>query len=198
MSFLPLTLTLSPKGRGKARKTMLPQGEMTFDKTQKETEEDKMISKILVPTDGSKTAHKAVKYAIELARMSGATIIVLSVIDRTPFISPSMPGFVSPSRPGVTHPEHLIEPIEDYLKETARADMDEIVKLCEQNGVPSKTVIRLGHPVEAIIKEAEKSKVDLIVIGSHGRSALKAALLGSVSFGVIHKDTKIPVLVVRK
>jgi nucleotide-binding universal stress UspA family protein len=157
-----------------------------------------MISKILVPTDGSKTAHKAAKYAVELAKLSGATIIVLSVIDRTPFISPSMPGFVSPSRPGVTHREHLIEPIEDYLKEAARADMDEIVKLCEQSGVPSKTAIRLGHPVEAIVKEAKRSKVDLIVIGSHGRSAIKAALLGSVTFGVIHKDTKIPVLVVRK
>jgi nucleotide-binding universal stress UspA family protein len=157
-----------------------------------------MISKILVPTDGSKTAHKAAKYAVGLAKLSGATVIVLNVIDRTPFISPAVPGFVSPSLPGVTHPEHLIEPIEDYLKEAAKADMDEIARLCEQNGVPSKTVIRMGHPVETIIREGEKSKVDLIVIGSHGRSALKAALLGSVSFGVIHKDTKIPVLVVRK
>lgn len=157
-----------------------------------------MISKILVPTDGSKTARKAAKYAVELAKMSGAIVITLNVIDRASFISPTVSGFVSPSRPGVTHPEHLIEPIEDYLKEAAKADMDEIVKLCEQNGVPSKAVIRLGHPVEAIVKEAEKSRVDLIVIGSHGRSALKAALLGSVTFGVIHKDTKIPVLVVRK
>jgi nucleotide-binding universal stress UspA family protein len=157
-----------------------------------------MISKILVPTDGSKTARKAAKYAVELAKMSGATVITLNVIDRASFISPTVPGFVSPSRPGVTHPEHLIEPIEDYLKEAAKADMDEIAKLCEQNGVPSRAVIRLGHPVEVIVKEAEKSKVDLIVIGSHGRSALKAALLGSVTFGVIHKDTKIPVLVVRK
>ena len=64
--------------------------------------EERMISKILVPTDGSKTAHKAARYAMELAKLSGATVIVLSVIDRTPFISPSMPGFVSPSRPGVT------------------------------------------------------------------------------------------------
>jgi nucleotide-binding universal stress UspA family protein len=157
-----------------------------------------MISKILVPTDGSKTARKAAKYAVDLAMLSGATVVILSVIDRAPFISPAVPGFVSPSRPGVTHPEHLIEPIEDYLKEVAKADLAEITKLCEQNGVPSKSVIRLGHPVEAIVKEGEKSKVDLIVIGSHGRSALKAALLGSVSFGVIHKDTKIPVLVVRK
>jgi nucleotide-binding universal stress UspA family protein len=52
--------------------------------------------------------------------------------------------------------------------------------------------------VEEIINEAVKSKVDLIVMGSQGRSALKAAFLGSVTFGVIHKDTKIPVLVVRK
>ena len=157
-----------------------------------------MFTKILVPTDGSKTARKAAKYAVDLAMLSGATVIILSVIDRTPFISPAVPGFVSPSSPGVTHPEHLIEPIEDYMKEAAKADMAEIAKLCEQNHIPSKAVIRLGHPVEAIVKEAERSKADLIVIGSHGRSAVKAALLGSVSFGVIHKDTKIPVLVVRK
>ena len=157
-----------------------------------------MISRILVPTDGSKTARKAAKYAVGLAKLSGATLIVLTVIDRSPFVSPSVSGFVSPSRPGVTHPEHLIEPIEDYLKETATADMNEVAEICRQNAIPCKTVVRSGHPVEAIIKEAERSKVDLIVIGSHGRSALKAALLGSVSFGVIHNDTKIPVLVVRK
>jgi nucleotide-binding universal stress UspA family protein len=52
--------------------------------------------------------------------------------------------------------------------------------------------------VEEIITEAEESRVDLIVIGSHGKSALKAAVLGSVTFAVIHKNTKIPVLVVRR
>jgi nucleotide-binding universal stress UspA family protein len=48
------------------------------------------------------------------------------------------------------------------------------------------------------MKEAERSKVNLIIMGSHGRSALAAAVLGSVTYGVIHKDTKIPVLVVRQ
>ena len=157
-----------------------------------------MFSKILVATDGSKTAHKAAKYAMELAKLSGATLVVLSVIDRSPFVSPSVSGFVSPSRPGVKDPEHLMEPIEDYMKEVAQADMGEIAEMCRKNAIPCKTVVRSGHPVETIIKEAERSKADLIVIGSHGRSALKAALLGSVSFGVIHKDTKVPVLVVRK
>jgi len=51
--------------------------------------------------------------------------------------------------------------------------------------------------VEEIIKEAKRSKTDLIVIGSHGRSALSAAVLGSVSYGVIHHDKSIHVLIVR-
>jgi nucleotide-binding universal stress UspA family protein len=59
-------------------------------------------------------------------------------------------------------------------------------------------IIRSGHPVEEIVKQAERSKADLIIMGSHGRSALKAAVIGSVTFGVINRDTKIPVLVVRK
>jgi nucleotide-binding universal stress UspA family protein len=51
--------------------------------------------------------------------------------------------------------------------------------------------------VEEIIKEAKKSKTDLIVMGSHGRSALSATVLGSVSYGVIHNDKSIHVLIIR-
>jgi nucleotide-binding universal stress UspA family protein len=70
--------------------------------------------------------------------------------------------------------------------------------LCEKTGVQSKTVITTGHPVEEIVKEAEKSRAGPIVIGSHGRSALGAAVLGRVAHGVIHKDTKIPALAVKR
>jgi universal stress protein A len=52
--------------------------------------------------------------------------------------------------------------------------------------------------VEEILNEAKASGVDLIVVGSHGRSALGATLLGSVAFGIIHRDTAFPVLVVRR
>ncbi len=105
---------------------------------------------------------------------------------------------IPPAIPDVATPTHLIEPMEDYLKQMAEAYLNEVEKLCRENAIPSKTIIRTGHPVEEIIREAEDSKVDLIIIGSHGKSALKAALLGSVTFGVIHKDTKIPVLIVRR
>lgn len=48
------------------------------------------------------------------------------------------------------------------------------------------------------MKEAARAKVNLIIIGSHGRSALAVAVLGSVTYGVMHKEIKIPVLIVRK
>lgn len=149
-----------------------------------------MITKILVPSDGSKMSQKAVKYAVGLAKQTGSSIILLSVFDKSPFIPQSIPASSTPRK--------IREPLEDYLKEASQAYLEDARQLCEKNGVQSKSIIRSGHPVEEIIKEAKKSNVDLVVMGSQGRSALKAALLGSVTFGVIHKDTKIPILVVRR
>ncbi len=150
-----------------------------------------MISRILVPTDGSETARKAAKYALELAALSGGTVTLLSVLDRSIFVGRP---YVPPSQT----PAHIVEPLEDYLRQAAQIDMDEIEKMGQKFKVPVQKLIRYGHPVEEIINEAEGSKADLIVMGSHGRSAIGAALLGSVTFGVIHRDTRIPVLVVRK
>ena len=148
-----------------------------------------MISKILVPTDGSKAAQKAARYAVDLAKQLKASIIALSVIDKRSFT-----GQTVPSRQTA---RHVMEPIEDYLREAAEGYTGEIGKLCDENGVQSKTVITAGHPVEDIVKEASKAKADLIIMGSHGKSALAVAVLGSVTYGVIHKETKIPVLIVR-
>ena len=149
-----------------------------------------MISKIFMPTDGSKTAQKAARYGVDLAKQLKASVTILSVIDQRSFIGQT----VSAAQTA----RHVIEPIEVYLQEAAEGYAGEIKKLCDKNGVRSKTVTTKGHPVEEIVKEAKKSKADLIVMGSHGRSALTAAFLGSVTYGVIRKDTKNPVLVVRR
>jgi nucleotide-binding universal stress UspA family protein len=149
-----------------------------------------MISRILIPTDGSPTAQKAAKYVVDLAKQLEASVIVLSVIDKRSFIGKSVPAAETAM--------HIIEPIEDYLREAAEGYAEEVITLCEKSGVQSRTVITTGHPVEEIVREGEKSKADLIVVGSHGRSALAAAVLGSVAYGVIHKDTKIPILVVKR
>jgi nucleotide-binding universal stress UspA family protein len=149
-----------------------------------------MIRKILVPTDGSKTALKSVQYAAGLAGQTGAAITLLGVIDKHIRMTQTIPSIATPT--------HLIEPIEDYLRQVVEAELSKAESICSKNGIRAKRIVRTGHPVEEIIKAAEKTKTDLIVMGSHGKSALKAAVLGSTTFGVIHKDTKIPVLVVRR
>jgi nucleotide-binding universal stress UspA family protein len=148
-----------------------------------------MISKILVPSDGSKTAKKAAAYAVDLAQQLKASIIILSVIEQSPLIAMTVPASKTAS--------HTIEPMGYYLKEAAERYTGEIKKMCDKKGVASKISIKTGHPVDEIVKEAKMSKADLIVMGSHGRSALSATILGSVSYGVIHNDKRIHVLIVR-
>ncbi len=149
-----------------------------------------MISKILVPTDGSKTAQKAARYAVDLAKQLKASVILLSIIDERSFVAQTIAA--------ANAPRHITQPLEEYLREAAKEYAGEIRKLCEKNGIQTKIVITTGHPAEEIVKEAEKSKAHLIVMGSHGRSALAAAMLGSVAYGVMHKQTTVPVLIVRR
>lgn len=150
-----------------------------------------MIAKILVPIDGSETAKKAAEYAFGLAKLTHAGVILLSVIDRSPFVG-------KPIMPASRTPTHLIEALDDFLNEDAELQIAEVEEIAQKEGISVTKLITSGHAVEEIVHQAETLNADLIVMGSHGRSALEAALLGSVTFGVIHKDTRIPVLVVKK
>jgi len=149
-----------------------------------------MISTIILPTDGSKTAQKAARYAIDLAQQLQCSIIVLSIIDNRALVAQTIPAW--------ENARHIIEPIEDYLREAAEEYANDIKKICDEKGVRSKILVTSGYPAEEIIKEAESSHADLIVMGSHGRSAFAVAFLGSVTYSIIHNETKIPVLVVRR
>jgi nucleotide-binding universal stress UspA family protein len=148
-----------------------------------------MISNILVPTDGSEAAQKAARYAIDLAKQLNCSVIVLSVIDNRSLMTQTISA--------QENPRHLIEPVEEYLREAAEEYARGLKEICDENDVRSKIIIKTGHPAEEIAKEAESSNADLIIMGSHGRSALAAALLGSVTYSIIHKETKIPVLVIK-
>ena len=89
-----------------------------------------MISKILVPTDGSGIAQKAAKYAVRFAKEMGAGVVLLNVIDKRFIVSRSIPAVASPT--------HLTDTIEDYLKQAAEAFMKEVEQLCRKNNVRSK------------------------------------------------------------
>jgi len=77
-----------------------------------------MISKILLPSDGSKTAKKAAVYAVDLAKQLKASIIILSVIDQRSLIAQTVQASETP--------RHTIEPLGDYLKEAAAGFAGEI------------------------------------------------------------------------
>ncbi len=147
-----------------------------------------MISKILVPTDGSKASKKAVDYAIGLSKQTKASITILAVVDKSNFVSQSIP---------VSAASAFLYPIEDYLRKIAEAHVSQSEKQCKKKRVKPATVIRTGHPVDEIVKECRKAKIDLIVIGSHGKGALESAVLGSVTYGLIHHNKKCPILVIR-
>ncbi len=116
-----------------------------------------MILKILIATDGSEAALKASRYAIDLAKQLSASIIVLSVIDNRSF--PSL--YTVPTEATAMN---ITEPMEDFLRETAKKDVDRVKKLCEKKGVSCRGVISTGHPAEEIIKEAERSRSNLIIL----------------------------------
>jgi len=129
-------------------------------------------------------------YAVDLAKQLQCSIIVLSVIDNRSLVAQTIPAR--------ENTRQITEPVEDYLREAAEDYARKIKDICDENGVRSKILIASGHPAEEIAKEAESSNADLIVMGSQGRSALTAAFLGSVAYSIIHQETKIPVLVVRR
>ncbi|MFA5072714.1 MAG: universal stress protein [Nitrospirota bacterium] len=149
-----------------------------------------MIKRILVPTDGSQVSQKAAKYAVNLAKQTGATLIFLHVLDDRFLISQSVPASSSPV--------HVKESVKDYLDQAMQSYIKESAALCKRNDLSCQVLTMRGHPVSSIIKKAAAIKADLIVMGSHGRSGLQAVMLGSVTHGVLNSGTKIPVLVIKK
>lgn len=148
-----------------------------------------MISKILIPTDGTKASKKALDYAIGLSKQTKASVTILGVVDTGDFVAQAIPA-----DPATIH---LRRPIEDYLGQIVEGHVIFAEKQCKKKGVKPDIVVRSGHTVEEIVKEARRSKSDLIIIGSHGKGAIESAVLGSVTYGLLHKNTKYPVLVIR-
>lgn len=148
-----------------------------------------MISKILVSSDGSKSSQKAVQYAIDLAKVVSASIIVLTVIDKRALLGKN----AGATKEIMDEQESIVS----FMRKNAENHLEEIKNLCEKSGVSVKTVSRLGHPVEEIVRQATKSKADLLVMGARGMNPLAAQSLGSVSYGIISYNSSIPVLIVR-
>ena len=147
-----------------------------------------MFRKILFPTDFSDTSKQVIpylKYLQSIGKISGTEeVVILHVVDT--FIR--FPGLCAAEEYCKTIDKMMIE-VEEQAREVAKT----------LNDVEIKTSVRIeqGLPLREILRAEIEEDVELIVIGSHGRSNIEEMLLGSVSENVIRK-AKCPVLVVKR
>jgi nucleotide-binding universal stress UspA family protein len=141
----------------------------------------KTIKKILVGTDFSETSDAALAAAIGLAKMLGATLDVVHVLDLALEAFPFGLAYYEKEQEGV-----------DAWVDRALVERAERARAA---GVVCQTDALGGHPAAEIVRHAKKTGVDLIVVGTHGRTGIAHALLGSVAERVLHRSV-CPVLAI--
>ena len=131
-----------------------------------------MYRHILIPTDGSELAERAVTHGLSLAKFVGAKVTVIMAAE-------------------------AFAKYTEQIKKHNASVLDRVANAAKQAGVPCDTIQVQGvPPYEAIIATTTDRGCDLIVMASHGRSGLSAIVLGSVTNKVL-THTKMPVLVCR-
>jgi len=147
-----------------------------------------MYDNILVPTDGSETSRAAVDQAVDLASKYDATVHALYVFD----IDATNLAL------GTEQVERIRRGKLDEMPEV-KAEADDatgyVAEVASEHGVAVEEHVTGGEPARAIRKFVEDNDIDLVVMGSHGRSGLSRVVLGSVAEKVLRR-TRLPVLVV--
>jgi universal stress protein A len=139
------------------------------------------IKKILVPTDFTPHSEQAIRYAAELAKKFGAGVIVMHVIEAFTY--------------SVTD---TIQVIDHYraLKTIAEPLLDGMRNKLIKEKIKTVGYLTKGSPYQEIVEKARQARVDLIVMGTHGRAGVTHLLLGSVAERVV-RMAECPVLTVR-
>ena len=147
-----------------------------------------MFKHILIPTDGSPLAEKAINAGVSLAKEMGARVTALYAIEPPPT---HLYG------EGYLAERKLVEELERRATENAQKSVGEIEKAAKAAGVKCDTVVgKAVVPYKGIIDAAEKNRCDAVFMASNGHRGLTGLLLGSVTQQVL-THSKIPVLVYR-
>ena len=148
-----------------------------------------MFKKILIATDGSELADKAVGLGLRLAHQQGAAVVVLTVTDRWPLVE-----IAAQAEMGVKDPVGYYEA---FSEKGAQSTLAAAAKIAEEIGQTCEQMhLKDRHPAEGIMEAATDIGADLIVIASHGRRGLSKMLLGSVASEVLARSP-VPVMVVK-
>ena len=143
-----------------------------------------MYKRILVPTDGSPLSVQAAESAVAFARGIGAELVAVSIAQPFPIMAAEAAAITAVST--------------EELMSQAADNVAKVAALAAAAGVPCHGVTSLAFfPHEEIINTARDQQCDLIMMASHGRNALSAALVGSETQKVL-SHCHIPVLVYRE
>ncbi len=140
--------------------------------------------KILVPTDFSTCADQALERAVQLARLTSAELHLLHAYEL-----PTTLG-------AIDVPLALPQEFFDRIREAAQSQLEQRMKKLTLEGLRARAHLTLDTPSRAILDVAAKLGVDLIVMGTHGRTGMKHVLLGSVAERTVRLAT-CPVLTVK-
>jgi nucleotide-binding universal stress UspA family protein len=144
-------------------------------------------TRLLVPLDGSVTAEKALEPAADLAQGLGAELFLVRVIPSSPAsMTHETIDFEAKKR---NHPP-------DSYEREAETYLDEVATRLRSEGLRVFTAVANDYPPAGIVAAAQASNATMIVMGTHGRTGLGRAILGSVALDVLRRGTR-PVLLVR-
>lgn len=142
------------------------------------------LKKILVPTDFSESALKALRYGISFASEFGAELLLLHVVE------PVAVGYGSD-----LFPVPMAEVFEE-MSSHARAELAKLQAFASEKGVAARDLVVQGKPSSEVLRIAAEEDVDLIVVGTHGKGLLDKAIFGSTTERVIRR-APCPVLTCR-
>ncbi len=152
----------------------------------------KEYQKILIPTDGSKASEHAALKGLSLAKLIGAEVTALHVIEHPHYLGELLAvGEMIPMEPPEMKESDMFKGLEKIAEKAVNYVKEEGEKL----GVKVTTKVIEGHPADQIVKLSEV--YDLIVISALGRSCVSDLLMGGVADKVV-RHAKCPILVVRE
>ena len=144
------------------------------------------LKRILIATDFGEAADVAFAYGRELARMFGASLDVLHVVDNVIARGYAGEGYIA-----------MYPDLQREVEDIATKRLNALVCDEDRTKLGALTVIRVsGSPALAIVDYARETRVDLIIMGTHGRGAMAHLLMGSVAERVV-RTAPCPVLTVR-
>ncbi len=152
------------------------------------------VKNILYATDLSKNSAYAFYYAIDLAQRRDAKITILHVVEPLRPVVRFYGGTLADETKYYDHEKRVdLELIKKRLQEVCGRVDERMGTSCLQ--LVSNILVRVGHPVEEILRTGEEEQCDLFILGTHGKGFLRQTFLGSVSRMVLDRSRK-PVLIV--